>query len=100
MFYSVLNGLKPSDYLVVMDNGEDPKHSDQHKRYRRNVEDEFYMQKLTSSIESDAYMKSFAAPHMWSDTPCSKRIFCEVMVQQNPDEVIFMEKKMDSLLAS
>lgn len=83
-----------------MANEGDIKDDDEHKRYRRNVEDEFYMQKLTSSIEGDVYMKSLATPHFWSDTPCSKRIFCEVMVQQNPDEVIFMEKKMDSLMSS
>lgn len=82
-----------------MDDGDDKTSSNQHKRYRRNVEDEFYMQKLTSSIEGDVYMKSFSSPHFWSDTPCSKRIFCEVMVQQNPDEVIFMEKKMDNLMS-
>lgn len=83
-----------------MENGEEIKQNDPHKRYRRNIEDEFYMQKLTSSIEGDVYMKSLSAPHFWSDTPCSKRIFCEVMVQQNPDEVIFMEKKMDTLMSS
>lgn len=82
-----------------MDDEDEKISTDQHKRYRRNVEDEFYMQKLTNSIEGDVYMKSFSSPHLWSDTPCSKRIFCEVMIQQNPDEVMFMEKKMDSLMS-
>lgn len=82
------------------ENKDENQQTSEHRRLRRNVEDEFYMQKLATSIESDVYMKSLSAPHFWSDTPCSKRIFCEVMKQQNPDEVLFMEKKMDTLMSS
>lgn len=34
----------------------------------------------------------------WSNTPCAKKVFCEVMVQQSDDDVLLMEKKMDTLL--
>ncbi|XP_059483427.1 uncharacterized protein LOC132201344 [Neocloeon triangulifer] len=35
----------------------------------------------------------------WSeDTPCAKRIFCDVMTQQSQDSVILMEKKMATFL--
>ncbi|XP_011301062.1 uncharacterized protein [Fopius arisanus] len=36
----------------------------------------------------------------WTHTPCSKRIFCDAMIQQGDDAHILMEKKMDSLLRS
>lgn len=34
----------------------------------------------------------------WANTPCAKRVFCDAMVQRGSDAVIFMEKKMASLL--
>nr|CAH7753556.1 unnamed protein product [Callosobruchus chinensis] len=91
--------VNPNNILVIM---EEPKHNkeEERKRFRRNVEDEFYMQKLASSVEKDVHLHTLSAPHFWSDTPCSKRIFCEVMTHQNPDEVLFMEKKMDTLMSS
>lgn len=35
----------------------------------------------------------------WSDTPCAKKVFCEVMLRQGSDDVVLMEKKLDTLLA-
>ncbi|CAB3362828.1 Hypothetical predicted protein [Cloeon dipterum] len=36
----------------------------------------------------------------WSeDTPCAKRIFCDVMTQQSGDSIILMEKKMGTFLS-
>lgn len=91
--------VNPNNIVFIM---EEPKKDkdEERKRFRRNIEDEFYMQKLTTSVENDVQLHSLSAPHFWSDTPCSKRIFCEVMIQQNPDEVLFMEKKMDSLMST
>ncbi|KAF4531409.1 hypothetical protein B566_EDAN009651 [Ephemera danica] len=38
--------------------------------------------------------------HSWSeDTPCAKRIFCDVMTQQSEDSIILMEKKMGTFLS-
>ncbi|CAO1436051.1 unnamed protein product [Diamesa serratosioi] len=34
----------------------------------------------------------------WSNTPCAKKVFCEVMINQDHDEIIIMEKKMFTLL--
>lgn len=34
----------------------------------------------------------------WQRTSCAKRIFCDVMVQQNDDTITFMEKRMGTFL--
>lgn len=34
----------------------------------------------------------------WTNTGCAKRVFCEVMVQQSPDDIAIMEKKMLNIL--
>lgn len=97
------HGLRPNDILVIMEEPESTQETSQHKRFRRsleNFEDLYSMQELSDGIEKDNKYKHLTAPHFWSDTPCAKRIFCEVMTQQNPDEVVLMEKKMDSLLAT
>lgn len=92
-------GVNPNDIVVIMEEPPTQEHEER-KRFRRNVEDEFYMQKLVANVEKDKGLHHFAAPHFWSDTPCAKRLFCDVMVRQNDDEVVLMEKKMDSLMAS
>lgn len=91
-------GVNPNDIMFIM---EEPKKNpeEEHKRFRRNIEDEYNMQGLADRVEKDANLRMLTAPQFWSDTPCSKRIFCEVMIQQNPDEVLLMEKKMDSLIS-
>lgn len=33
----------------------------------------------------------------WTNTGCAKRVFCEVIIQQSPDEIAIMEKKMLSM---
>lgn len=35
----------------------------------------------------------------WQKTPCAKRIFCDVMVQQNDDSIVLMEKRMSTFLS-
>ncbi|XP_033608701.1 uncharacterized protein LOC111867802 isoform X2 [Cryptotermes secundus] len=35
----------------------------------------------------------------WSNTPCAKKIFCDVMVKQPPDALMLMEKKMTTFLS-
>lgn len=35
----------------------------------------------------------------WQKTPCAKRIFCDVMVQQNDDAITLMEKRMSTFLS-
>lgn len=95
------HGLRPNDILVIMEEPETTPESSQHRRFRRSLQnDEFYMQQLSGSVETDNKYKHLSASHFWTDTPCAKRLFCEVMTQQNPDEVVLMEKRMDSLLAT
>jgi hypothetical protein len=35
----------------------------------------------------------------WSNTPCAKKIFCDVMVKQPSDALLLMEKKMTTFLS-
>lgn len=35
----------------------------------------------------------------WSNTPCAKKVFCQVMLQQSSDDMVLMEKKIDTLLS-
>ncbi|EFA01737.2 hypothetical protein TcasGA2_TC007333 [Tribolium castaneum] len=91
--------VNPNDIVVIMEEPPQDGH-EEHKRFRRNAEDEYYMQQLVANVEKDKGLHHLAAPHFWSDTSCAKRLFCEVMVRQNDDEVVLMEKKMDSLMAS
>lgn len=43
-------------------------------------------------------MKEFIRSTDWTNTGCAKRMFCEVMIQQSPDDIAIMEKKMLSIL--
>lgn len=45
-------------------------------------------------------MKEFIKNTDWTNTGCAKRVFCEVMIQQSPDDIAIMEKKMLSILPS
>lgn len=45
-------------------------------------------------------MKQLIQNTDWSNTGCAKRVFCEVMVQQSPDEIAIMEKKMLNIIPS
>lgn len=93
--------LRPNDILVIMEENEGRQETPAQKRLRRSLEnDDFYMQYLGEHNEGNDKYKHLTAPHFWADTPCSKRLFCDVMVQQHPDDVVVMEKKVDSLLSS
>lgn len=43
-------------------------------------------------------LKEFIKNTNWKNTGCAKRVFCEVMIQQSPDDIAIMEKKMLSIL--
>lgn len=92
--------MRPNDILVIMEEAEGKQETPEQKRIRRSINDEYYMQQLSGNVERRNKFEHLTAPHFWSDTPCAKRLFCEVMVQQDPDEVVFMEKKMDTLLST
>ncbi|XP_031638720.1 uncharacterized protein LOC116350883 [Contarinia nasturtii] len=55
--------------------------------------------KLIDDGSSLSYrMKEFIRSTDWNNTGCAKRVFCEVMIQQSPDDIAIMEKKMLSIL--
>lgn len=47
---------------------------------------------------STAKLKQLIQNTDWANTGCAKRVFCEVMIQQSPDEIAIMEKKMLNML--
>ncbi|XP_037917866.1 uncharacterized protein LOC119655830 [Hermetia illucens] len=49
---------------------------------------------LTSSFEEQIRRTD------WTNTACAKKTFCEVMLNQNSDQMVLMEKKMETLLAT
>lgn len=57
---------------------------------------------LLTDVESSGAqrMKELIQNTDWSNTGCAKRVFCEVMVQQSPDEIAIMEKKMLNIIPS
>lgn len=55
--------------------------------------------KLMDDANSLSYrLKEFIKNTNWKNTACAKRVFCEVMIQQSPDDIAIMEKKMLSIL--
>ncbi|XP_060530493.1 uncharacterized protein LOC132704493 [Cylas formicarius] len=99
-----LQELHPNNDLVFL--VEEPKTNehDESRRFRRSVDDEGTMQDLVIGEDVSRAGQSSTTglehPEFWADTPCSKRIFCKIMLGQHPDEVVVMEKKMDTLMSS
>lgn len=71
--------------------------NDHHRRYKRELPEEVYAQNLVGGNERPNLVE-LSNPSYWSDTPCAKKLFCEVMLQQSNDEVVLMEKKIDMLM--
>ncbi|KAL1506036.1 hypothetical protein ABEB36_005471 [Hypothenemus hampei] len=87
--------------FLVEDPPKDVQSEETHKRLKRNLlieEDELQM--MTPKRETKSKLGELTNPDFWVDTPCSKRIFCQVMLEQHSDEMMFMEKKMNRLIAS
>ncbi|CAH1180778.1 unnamed protein product [Phyllotreta striolata] len=81
----------PNDIVLLIKDGEN------RGRIKRSLED-YRLQELQKDEEHFAENFELSSMDVWSDTPCAKKIFCEVLVQQHPDESILMEKKMQDLL--
>lgn len=93
------------EYLVVMPpGGEDT--NENYRRQRRSLygggDDSFGS--VLQNIEKDLPLNNKAGFEDsirntdWTNTGCAKKVFCDVMTQQPHDEIILMEKKMDTLL--
>lgn len=91
------------DIVVVMESNEGQKGSAV-KRARRSVsyEDQF-LEDIIQSVEHDSSAANLGSHLLgsknWADTPCSKRMFCDIMVQQPFEQIAFMEKKIDTYLS-
>lgn len=91
-------------YIVVMETNDNKLNQANSARRRRsiNYEDKF-LDDIIQSVEHEAGATTLgnhlAGSANWADTPCSKRMFCDIMVQQSFDQVAFMEKKIDSYLS-
>lgn len=95
------------EYLVVMPPaGEEELKDGDHRRQRRSLyggaDDSFGS--VLQNIEKDLPLNNNAGFEDsirntdWTNTGCAKKVFCDVMTQQPHDEIILMEKKMDTLL--
>lgn len=95
-----LHGMHyPNDILVIMEDRNNNNEVSDHRRFKRSLFGigEQQLQDLTNVNNDD--LQHLTSPYLWADTPCSKKLFCEVMIKQNSDNVLIMEKKMDSLLS-
>lgn len=95
------------EYLVVMPPaGEEESKDGDPRRQRRSLyggsDDSFGS--VLQNIEKDLPLNNKAGFEDsirntdWTNTGCAKKVFCDVMTQQPHDEIILMEKKMDTLL--
>lgn len=92
-----LQAKYPNDFYVVMKDNDD---DSDHKRYKRTLsESEYFLQHVVNKVERSNGYEQLRDPYLWTDTQCAKQIFCMVMAQRNPDEIVFMEKKINTLLA-
>lgn len=100
------NNLQDTENIVfLLENPADANSKDASESKTRSkrslllADDELQISSDVSKSKSDK-LGGLMNPQFWADTPCSKRIFCHVMLQQHPDEVLFMEKKMIRLTSS
>ncbi|XP_012284957.1 uncharacterized protein LOC105702169 [Orussus abietinus] len=68
-------------------------------RSRRSVDGDLELEDAFQNLENAEVAEVGHVNGDWTNTPCAKRIFCDTMIQRGPDDAIFMEKKMASLLS-
>lgn len=74
------------------------------KRNRRSLESDDSLGSLLQDIEQEIPKSGKLGFEQqikntnWANTPCAKKVFCQVMTHQNQDDIVLMEKKMYSLL--
>ncbi|KAF5281961.1 hypothetical protein FQA39_LY00485 [Lamprigera yunnana] len=89
----------PNDILLIMEESNNESVLNNNQRFRRSLpgNNEQQLQELSNVNNND--LQHLTLPYLWADTPCSKKLFCEVMIKQSPDDVLVMEKRMDSILS-
>lgn len=72
------------------------------RRSTLSAKNEKYLEELIQNVEHDFGVTDLGAhlagSEKWADTPCAKKMFCDVMITQPFEEIAFVEKKMDSFL--
>ncbi|KAK1133301.1 hypothetical protein K0M31_011117 [Melipona bicolor] len=68
------------------------------ERRRRSIESDQELEDALQNLENAEVAEVAHIDGDWTNTPCAKRIFCDVMIQRGADAVILMEKKMAALL--
>lgn len=71
---------------------------DRTRRKRSNEIDDQELDDILQNLENAEIAEIAHINGDWTNTPCAKRIFCDTMIQKDPDASIFMEKKMAKLL--
>lgn len=99
--------LPVSSYHVISKRSTEDSHqqSDNKEDAFSRLEDGEHLDNFLHSAESRQYeiLASISRSHDhrgdWSNTPCAKKIFCDVMVKQPPDALMLMEKRMATFLS-
>lgn len=71
------------------------------RRSANFVESDKYLENILQSLEAPSAQQISAdyPASMWSNTPCSKKIFCEAMLSQPEDAASLMDKKIYTFLS-
>ncbi|XP_014598477.1 PREDICTED: uncharacterized protein LOC106783965 [Polistes canadensis] len=70
----------------------------ENRRRKRSTESDQELDDILQNLENSEVAEIAHIDGDWTNTPCAKRIFCDTMIQKDPDAAIFMEKKMAKLL--
>ncbi|XP_020710559.2 uncharacterized protein LOC105690470 [Athalia rosae] len=95
----IANVANTVDEIIKMSEIERDKKSDIYKRSKRSLSTDQELQDTFQNLENAEVAEAGHVEGDWTNTPCAKRIFCDAMILRGPDAVMFMEKKMASLLA-
>lgn len=106
MSYDVpLHQLPVQSDHVISKRSSDDYHASYNKDGVIRLQDrEQYLDNILHSLESSqkeilTTMATLDHRGDWSNTPCAKKIFCDVMVKQPADALMLMEKKMTTFLS-
>lgn len=72
------------------------------RRSTNFLESDKYLENILQSLDAPSEQQMSADNYpssMWSDTPCSKKIFCEAMLTQPEDAASLMDKKIYTFLS-
>lgn len=93
-----------SDHVISKRSSDNSHTSYNEDGIRRLHDGEQYLDNILHSLESGQQeildtMATLDHRGDWSNTPCAKKIFCDVMVKQPADALMLMEKKMTTFLS-